>query len=380
MTIRAVLAIATKQGCKMKAGDIETAFLTADMDCEVWVQMPPFWGPGDTPISFSSTRQPPRRLLKGVPGIPQGSRLFHQTLSDYLGTTAAADQCLFLKPDPEFTAVLTWVDDFIFIHKEEQTWTAFIQNLRKRFVVPTVGDLTCFLGMSITYDPAQRSMSMSQTHTIKTLLERASMMDCNPVITPCVPGMVWTNRDCPSTDEASNSTQYRGLVALANFIANWTRPDITYTVNKLCKYMAKPGAVHWQALKHLLRYLKGSEHVGLYFNFDTPVAGLHGYTDASHADTGKSTMGYIFFYGRAALSWYSKLHTYVTTCTNHSEYAALALGAKEAQWMVYLFNELEPLCTHAPVPLFVDNSGVIALVDHQADWPVTSRVSSPRRS
>jgi len=132
--------------------------------------------------------------------------------------------------------------------------------------------------------------------------------------------------------------------------------------------------VHWQALKHLLRYLKGSEHVGLYFNFDTPVTGLHGYTDASHADctdTGKSTVGYIFFYGRAALSWYSKLHTYVTTCTNHSEYAALALGAKEAQWMVYLFNELEPLCTHVPVPLFVDNSGVIALVfnpiDHQAN-------------
>ena len=44
MTIRALFAIATKYGCKLKAGDIETAFLSADMDCEVWVKMPPYWG------------------------------------------------------------------------------------------------------------------------------------------------------------------------------------------------------------------------------------------------------------------------------------------------------------------------------------------------
>ena len=101
---------------------------------------------------------------------------------------------------------------------------------------------------------------------------------------------------------------------------------------------------------------------------------MHAYTDASYADcpdTGKSTIGYIFFFGSAALSWYSKLHTYVTTCTNHSEYAALAQGAKEAQWMVYLFQELDPAVTHTPVPLFVDNAGAISLVlnpiDHQAN-------------
>jgi hypothetical protein len=72
MTIRAVLALATKYGCKLKAGDIETAFLSADMDCEVWVKMPAFWGKGDEPITGDSAQDlAPRRLLKGVPGIPQ---------------------------------------------------------------------------------------------------------------------------------------------------------------------------------------------------------------------------------------------------------------------------------------------------------------------
>jgi hypothetical protein len=140
--------------------------------------------------------------------------------------------------------------------------------------------------------------------------------------------------------------------------------------------MSNPGPVHWQALKHLIRYLKGTTELGLSFSFSqqgSPSC-LHGFTDASFADcpdTSKSTIGYAFYYGGAIISWFSKLHTFVTTCTNHSEYAALAAGGKEAQWLVYLFEELDVKNKHTPVPVFVDNSGVISLVfnpvDHQSN-------------
>jgi transposase InsO family protein len=384
MTIRAVFALAAKYGCQLKGGDIETAFLTADMDCEVWVKMPAFWGRGDEPITGEYKDLVPRRLLKGVPGIPQGSKLFYDTFAAHLHSmgwsTSTADKCLFLNPNlnNELAAVVLWVDDFIFLHETEATWTTFIKQLCQRFTVPTLGVLTSFLGMSVTYNAAARLMCISQANTINTLVERAGMTDCNPVQTPCQVGIVWTKQDCPQVpDSAENITQYRALVALANFIANWTRPDITYTVNKLCKFMSNPGAVHWQALKHLVRYLKGTAGLGLTYNFSQAKMsslGLHGYTDASYADcpdTSKSTIGYVFYFGGAILSWFSKLHTFVTTSTNHSEYAALAQGAKEAQWFVYLFDELEPKVKHTPMPLFVDNSGVISLVfnpiDHQAN-------------
>ena len=85
---------------------------------------------------------------------------------------------------------------------------------------------------------------------------------------PLQAGMVWTKKDCPDKQEsAENCTLYRALVALANFIANWTRPDLTHTVNKLCKFMSNPGPAHWQALKHLLRYLQGTKRQGLSYNF-----------------------------------------------------------------------------------------------------------------
>lgn len=381
-TIRAVFAVATKQGCKLKAGDIETAFLSADIDCEVWVKMPTYWGRADEAITGEKLDLPPRRLLKGVPGIPQGSRLFYEAFSSHLQTMgwlpSVADKCLFLNAQIiEFTAVIIWVDDFIFVHQHDATWHAFLKQLRVRFRVPTIGDLSTFLGMSVIYNPALRVMHISQGSTINNLLERAQMTDCNPVTTPCVQGLVFTKKDCPETPDHVSTSQYRSLIALANFISCWTRPDITYTVNKLCKYMANPGTVHWQALKHLLRYLKGTQQLGLSFNFaqtTQSVPDLHGFTDASYADcpdTSKSTIGYVFYYGGAILSWFSKLHSFVTTSTNHAEYAALAAGAKEAQWLVYLFEQLDPKAKHTPVPLFVDNSGVISLVfnpvDHQSN-------------
>jgi hypothetical protein len=381
MTIRALFAIATKYGCKLKAGDIETAFLSANMDCEVWVKMPPYWGHGDAPITGELNENLPPRL-KGVPGIPQGSRLFYENFSAHLQTMgwkpSAADKCLFLSvSNAELTAVIIWVDDFIFMCQSEQTWEQFLKSLRKRFTVPAADDLVTFLGMDVVFNPTAHTMFISQLNAINTLLERANMMDCNTVSTPCQAGVVWTKKDCPEKQASADiCTQYRALVALANFIANWTRPDITFTVNKLCKYMSNPGPAHWQALKHLLRYLKGTQNVGLAYRFNeaasSQVQGLHGELRMLTAPTpARVQLPYVLFYGGAILSWFSKLHTYVTTCTNHSEYAALAAGAKEAQWLVFLFEELERQVKHTPVPIFVDNSGVISLVfnpvDHQSN-------------
>ena len=88
--------------------------------------MPPYWGKDAEPITGVLSERPPRRLLKGVPGIPQGSRLFFETFSAELllmGFKASvADCCLFLKPGKEFTAVVVWVDDFVFVHEKEATW------------------------------------------------------------------------------------------------------------------------------------------------------------------------------------------------------------------------------------------------------------------
>ena len=237
------------------------------------------------------------------------------------------------------------------------------------------GTLVYFLGMDIQYKPESHKMFISQKHTTEVLLERAKMQDCNPAQTPCPAGTVFSKKDCPATP-SPRTTEYASLVALANYLACWTRPDIAFVVNKLCKFMSNPGDAHFAVLKHLLRYLKGTKHKGLCFDFSAPssVQGLHGFSDSSHADcpdTKHSTIAYIFRLDDAVLSWFSKLHTFVTTCTNHSEYAALFSAAKEAQWLKYLFQDFKLDGTLTPIPIYVDSSGVVSMVfnpvDHQSN-------------
>lgn len=379
-TLRAVLAVATKYSCLLFSGDVETAFLTAKMDCEVWVRMPPFWGPAGKPIVTTFTPPITCMLLKGVPGIPQGSRLFYETFALHLTTLgfepAPADSCLFTAASvKERHAVLLWVDDFIFMCENSATFDWFMQGVRKKFNVPTCGPLTSFLGMNIVRDIPGRYLFFSQESSVRVLLERARMTDCNPTTVPCSPGAVFSKSDCP-TDASSNrsTSEYRSIIAMANFISCWSRPDITFVVNKLCKFMSNPGEEHWKMLKHLLRYISGTKSHGVFYSFSSTSQLVHGYTDSSFADcpdTSRSTIAYVFFYGGAILSWYSKLNSYVTTSTNHSEYNALSAGAKEAEWFVSLFSTIAPEETIVPIPIMVDNSGIVSMVfnpvDHQSN-------------
>jgi hypothetical protein len=375
-TIRAVLAYATKHGYLLKAGDVETAFLTAAMDCEAYVKMPPYWGESNEDVDMSNPQIAAKLLVKGVPGIPQGSRLFNQTFTDHMKTLGFvpthADSCLFINPTlKEANALILFVDDFIFLHESERVFNEFMNGVRKKFNVPSTGPLQSFLGIEITYRPSKRFMLLQQKNSINVLLERAGLSNANSVSTPCPNGFVFTKQDCP-LEEDKNATEYRSLIAMANYIACWTRPDLSYTVNKLCKYMANPGQPHWRILKHMLRYLVGTKELGLIYDFadDKKLKGLYGFTDASYADcidTSRSTLAYCFFYYGAMLSWYSKHNSYVTTSTNHSEYAALALGAREAEWQILLFASLSPSATFTPIPIYVDNSGIVSMVFNAID-------------
>ena len=103
------------------------------------------------------------------------------------------------------------------------------------------------------------------------------------------------------------------------------------------------------------------------------VSTLHGYSDSSHADCPDSmriTLAFVSRLDDAVLSWHSKLHSYVTSCTNHSEYA-LFIAAKEAQWLVYLFQDFKLAAELTPIPIYVDSSGVVSMVfnpvDHQSN-------------
>ena len=171
---------------------------------------------------------------------------------------------------------------------------------------------------------------------------------------------------------------YRSTVASLIYFCTWTRPDLSYAVSKLCRFMHNPGQAHISALKRSLRYLNTTKSKGLLFDFQPPRStktGIYGFYDAAHADcvdTLKSTLAYVFFFEGCPISWHTKSHSYVTTSTNHSEYCAAAKAGREAKW-------LEKVCTAIgfgnivkPIDLFSDSKGSIAMTYPRSDLYIFS--------
>jgi hypothetical protein len=164
-----------------------------------------------------------------------------------------------------------------------------------------------------------------------------------------------------------NTNSYARLLGELQFIANSTRPDISYAVNKLAAYTANPSLQHHSALKQILRYLAGTKTLGITYSKPQDETGddnlFHGFADAAYAnaDDLKSTTGYVFLAaGGAAITWKSKKQTIIALSSTEAEYIALSEAGREASWLRNLYAELGFTQEH-PTRIYGDNKGSIVL-------------------
>ena len=93
------------------------------------------------------------------------------------------------------------------------------------------------------------------------------MENCNSVKTPC-PAFRLTNEMCPKNKEEHKEAAllpYCAIVGKCMYLSNCTRPDISFAVRELAKFMSNYGPKHFEAAKHLLRYLQGTRGRGIIY-------------------------------------------------------------------------------------------------------------------
>ena len=148
----------------------------------------------------------------------------------------------------------------------------------------------------------------------------------------------------------------------------YTRPNIAYVTNALAQYAANPTNEHWEALKRLWRYLKGTKTMGCYYSGKDE---LLGWTDSSWNELlhdGRSTSGYVFLLAGGPVSWSSKKQDTVATSITVAEYYTQYHAATELSWIRELIQELQidGISTNGPTTLYADNKGAISLTESTA--------------
>ncbi|BFG32621.1 hypothetical protein CerSpe_188960 [Prunus speciosa] len=141
-----------------------------------------------------------------------------------------------------------------------------------------------------------------------------------------------------------------------------TRPDLMYSVCLISRYMADPTEEHLLAAKRVLRYLKGTLELGLFYAREGAIE-LFAYTDNDYAgdyDDRKSTSGYVFKLSGGAVAWASKKQPIVTLSTTEAEYVAAVACACQSIWMKRVFNHFSPSQSKC-ITVFCDNSSAIKL-------------------
>ena len=261
------------------------------------------------------------------------------------------------------------MDDITFASNCEDSTKAAINQLASHFKLRDLGPTSFLLGIEVKRDRPNRKISLCQKQYIIDMLVRYKMSDCNPISTPMDPGLHLTKEMCPQTKEEVEEmakNPYLSAVGSLMYLACSTRPDIAYTVGLLARFNSNPGLAHWKAVKHCLRYLKGTIDLkltyGPSFPGDTGVDFV-AYSDADHGgckDSGRSTSGYITKVGTGSVGWLSKLQSTVALSTTEAEFVAGGETGKEIKWTRQIMGEFGYKLAQATT-MYMDNQSAMTV-------------------
>ena len=194
--------------------------------------------------------------------------------------------------------LLVYVDDIILTGSSPSLLDDFVTQLGIQFSIKDLCLLHYFLGVQV--QPFHGGIFLSQAKYMADLLLNTRMIDCKPSPTP----MAFKQPHLANHDDLfPDITEYRRIVGTLQYLT-LTRLDLCYAVNNVCQHMHAPTYGHFQMVKHILRYVKGTISLGLriaqHSSFD-----LYAFSDADWAGcptTRCSTTGFCTFLGSNCIS------------------------------------------------------------------------------
>ncbi|KAF1336396.1 Integrase catalytic core protein, partial [Globisporangium splendens] len=360
-SIRIFLAVCCALNFVIMQCDVDTAFLYASLKEIVYMEVPEGVAADATKVC---------KLNKALYGLKQSSLVWNQTINAVLlemgFIPSVADPCVYVKAVPGGQVfVCLYVDDMLIAAKDKSDIERVKDNIRERFSIKDLGHARYILGMEIVNDTNKKKLTIKQSQYITDVAKRFNQSNSKPTENPCDASMKLSSADCSKTDEekrAMASKPYRSLLGCLLYISTCTRPDISYAVCHLSRYLENPGVKHWKSAIRVLKYLHTTKYHELVFS-GNENPNLVAYCDAdwgSDRDDRRSVSGVLLKINGGPVVFKSRSQKTVALSSAEAEYMALSLCVQEVLWARRLLMDLGMEQVGATV-ILEDNQGAIAL-------------------
>jgi hypothetical protein len=273
-SIQILLAYATSHNIMFCQMDVKSAFLNDKINELVYVEQP---------LGFEDSKKPNHvyNLSKALHGLKQAPHAWYERLRDFLVSKkfkiGKVDTILFTKKiEDELFICQIYVDDIIFGSTNQDFCEEFGNMMSREFEMSMIGELSLFLGLQVKQ--TKDVTFISQCKYVNDLLKRFGMDNSKPIKTPMPTN---AHLDLDEEGKSVDLKLYRSMIGSLLYLTT-SRPDIMFSVYMCARFQASPKECHMIAIKRILRYLRQTPNLGLWYPKGAEFI-LIGYSDSNYA-------------------------------------------------------------------------------------------------
>ena len=363
-SLRMLLGLANETNMHVHQMDITTAFLYGDLEEEIYIRQPE----GQVKAGEEHLVC---RLHKSLYGLKQSPRCWNTRLDNYFTSLGfqrlQTDSALYItRADKAKLIVAVYVDDLLILSESLHDINAFKSALAEEFRVTDLGEVDTILGLKVTRDRLNGTLTIGQELYATRILERFGLKLSEGKNLPLAPSLRLASNTMPISEEDRNfmlHIPYRQAVGALMYLMLGTRPDLAAAVQFVSRFGNNPSPEHWKVVVDIFKYVQKTKHLKLTFTHEGKTT-ITGYTDSdweSCMDTRRSMTGYVFKLGGASVSWCSRRQKSVALSSCEAEYVAACEATREAVWERALLHELGyPQLD--PTIIYCDSQSAIQLI------------------
>ena len=340
-TVRILLILSVILELETKQVDYVNAFCQAPLTKPVYIQPPAGWRKlnrmglsGD----YTFKEDHVLKLTRSLYGMADSPKNFFEHLKSNLEKVgfkqSNLDPCLFIS---DKVICLTYVDDCLFFAKDGNDIDEVINGIQQTGMALTKEDSVAgFLGVLMDHSPDTGHVTLTQTGLIDRIITATGLEGANLKHAPAPEATLPRDLGGQPFDASFN---YASVVGMLMYLANNSRPDISFAVHQCARHTHNPTRMHGEYLKHIVKYLKGTRTKGLILNptgslhidcmVDADFAGLWNREDDQDPHCVKSRTGFVILLGGCPVIWTSKLQTEIAMSTMEAEYIALSTACRD---------------------------------------------------